>query len=333
MRPVALLLLLAGTAYADSHAEVTVTLNSQGNQLASDLGVSVPDLIAMAQSRIDDLYKVSRIDDLLRAFANTAAFAQRGLTVDYNIDPGEIVIGGSGGGVHGDVAIGTTNTLLGGSIVNFGALAGANLDRWGQPRWSVFTGGFYESTTIHGLTGHLLTLGAHAQYQAVPMQSPRAVRWTGVAVTSGVEYARWTVGTSSSIESHFTAQGATEHVTIHMSSTGTLDVLVSTYTVPIEVTTGVRFGNTFILYGGGGVALTTGSSSITAQLNSVLSINADHLPVGNAVITGSGENTPSPISVHAIAGIEAHTRHARVFLQGAFAPGETAASIGLRLAF
>ena len=155
-----------------------------------------------------------------------------------------------------------------------------------------------------------------------------------MAVTSGVEYARWSVGEASmsTIESHFTAQGPSEHATIHMSSTGTLDVLTTTYNVPLEVTTGARFGF-FGVYGGGGLAFTGGQSTITAQLDSVLSINHDHLPVGDAVITGSGENTPSPVSVHALVGTEIHLRHVRAFLQGAFAPGETAASLGVRAAF
>jgi hypothetical protein len=333
VRALVVLLFLVGTARAQQ-STVTVTLNEQGRMLATDLGLSVPDLIDHAKERIDELYKVSRIDELLRAFANTAAFAQRGLTVDYDVDPGDILVGVAGGGVHGDVAIGTTNTLLGGSIINFGVMSGANLGRWKHPRWTVFGGGFYEQTTIHGLTGHLLTLGAHVQFQAVPARTRGHGRWTGVAVTSGIEYARWSVGeeTGSSIESHFTAQGPQERATIHMSSTGQLDVLTTTYTVPVEVTTGGRFG--FVgIYGGGGLAFTGGQSTITAQLNSVLSINHDKLPVGNAVITGSGENTPSAVSVHALVGAAIHTRHVRVFLQGAFAPGETAASLGVRGAF
>ncbi|HTL34001.1 MAG TPA: hypothetical protein VL326_12790 [Kofleriaceae bacterium] len=335
MRALVVLLMLAGTAHAQQ-STVTVTLNPGGEMLAQNLGLSVQDLIDHAEAQIDELYKVSRIDQLLRAFANTAAFAQRGLTVDYNIDPGDVVVGVAGGGVHGDVAIGTTNSLLGGSIINFGAMTGVNLGRWNQRHaaWSVFGGGFYEQTTVHGLTGHLLTLGAHVQLQAVPAKARGHAHWTGVAITTGVEYAKWAVGEASmsTIESHFTATGPTEHATIHMSSTGTLDVLTTTYTVPVEVTTGGRFGF-FGLYGGGGLSLTTGQSAITAQLSSVLSINHDHLPVGDAVITGSGENTPSPVSVHALVGTEIHTRHVRAFLQGAFAPGETAASLGVRGAF
>lgn len=328
----ALALTLAGAHISEAESTVTVTLNDQGQMLAQQLGLSVDELIQRAKDRIDELYRVSRIDSLLRSVGNTAAFAQRGLTVDYDVDRGDLLFGATAGGVHGDVAIGTTNTLLGGSIVNFGAMTGMNLDRWHVPAVTVFAGGFYEQTTIHGLAGHLLTLGVHGQYQILPARKHDHVHWTGLAVTSGIEYAHWTVGAESAIESHFTAQGPTEHATVHMSSVGTLDVLTNTYTVPIEVTTGVRAGPLSI-YGGGGLDLTTGNSTITANLSSVLSINADHLPVGMAVITGSGEAPPSTVSVHALAGIGVHTRHARVYLQGALAPGETAVSVALRLAF
>lgn len=327
---VALILAMAGVAHADS--QVTVTLNQEGEALADRLGVSVPDLLANTKTQIDELYKVSRIDELLRAFANTAAFTHRGHAVDYDVDPDDILVGASGGGVHGDVAIGTTNSLLGGSILNYAVMTGVNLGRWKQPRITVFASGFYNTQTIHGLTGHLLTLSTHAQVQLVPAVVRRHLRWTGVAATTGIEYTRLTLGTSSSIESHFTAEGPNEHITIHMSSTGTLDVLTTTYTVPLEVTTGVRFG-ALALYGGGGLMITTGSSTITAQLDSVLSYTGDHIPVGNAVITGSGKNTPSTLSAHAITGLAIHTRYVRFFLQGTFAPGETAASLGVRGAF
>ena len=254
----ALLLCGATVAHAESSASVTVTLNDGGEALAANLGLSVPELIQQSKDQIDELYKVSRIDDLLRAFANTTSFSQRGLGVDYDVDPNDILIGAAVAGIHGDVAIGTTNEWLGGSIINYAGNVGVNLGRWEHPRWTVFASGFYQTQTIHGLTGHLLTLGSHVQYQAVPAGPRGGVRWTGVAATGGLEYARLTMGTSSSIESHFTAQGPTEHATIHMSSTGTLDVLTSTVTIPVEVTTGVRFGGVLSLYAGGGIDVTTG---------------------------------------------------------------------------
>lgn len=330
MRRLVVALVLAQAAIVHADASVEVTLNDQGRRLAADLGLSVPELIAHAEARIDELYRVSRIEHLLRAFADTAAFAQRGLGADYDVDARDIFVGAAGTGVNGDIAVGSTNKWVG-TIANVTILAGVNLGRWNQPRWTVFANGFYQTTTVRGLEGHLLTLGSHVQYQVIPATRPGRARWTGIAATTGLEYARWTVGTASSLESHFTAQGPIEHATVHMSSTGTLDVLTTTYSIPLEVTTGVRFFEVLALYTGGGVALTTGDSTITAELDSVLSINSDHLPVGDAVITGSGENTPSAASVHGLAGLAIHTRHVRVFVQGAAAPGELSLGIGLRV--
>ncbi len=334
MQRTILLAVLAHAATAGADSSVVVTLNAQGEQLADDIGVSVPDLIATAKLRIDELYKLSRLPGLLRSFANTAAVSQRGLGVDYDPDSGDILIGASAGGIHGDVAIGTTNELLGGSIVNFAVMSGVNLGRWKHPRWTVFANGFYESTTIHDLDGTLLTLGAHVQYKILPASQPGHLRWIGLSATTGLEYADWTVGTTTggSIESHFITQGTKERSSIHMSSTGTLDVNTSTTSVPIELTTGVRLFDTLVFYGGGGLDLTTGSSTIVAQLDSVLSINADNLPIGTAVITGSDTASPSPITVHALVGFEIHTRHVRVALQGAVAPGQLAVNLGLRIA-
>ncbi|HEY5925803.1 MAG TPA: hypothetical protein VIV11_29150 [Kofleriaceae bacterium] len=326
---VALCIAQASVAYGD--ATVTVTLNDEGRELAQRLGFSVPDFVAHTQAQIDELYKISRIDALLRSFANTAAFAQRGLGADYDVDPGDIFIGAGTAGVQGDVAIGTTDSALGGSIVNFSVLAGVNLSRWHLPKWTVFANGFYEGTTIRGLEGDLLTLGAHVQYQLVQPTLPAKARWTGVAITTGVEYAHWTVGTASSLETHFIAEGSGGRKSIHVSSTGALDVDASTFAFPIEVTTGARLLRVFSLYGGGGVTLATGGSQINAQLDSELTINEEMLPVGNATIDGTGENGPSAASAHAIAGAMLHTRHIRVFVQGTFASDELALALGLRV--
>jgi hypothetical protein len=151
-------------------------------------------------------------------------------------------------------------------------------------------------------------------------------------VTTGLEHSRWTIGTESSIESHFTAHGTSEDITIHMSSTGTLDVLSSITTIPLEVSTGVRLARIIVAYAGGGLDLALGTSSVAAQLDSVLSYTGNQIPVGNAVIVGSGENGPSTLTVHALGGLAIHTRHARFVMQGVVAPGEFGVSFGLRAA-
>ncbi len=334
------MMMLTWSAVAQADSSVTVMLNDEGMKVASRLNVSIPELIQRAHDKIEELYKLARLDSLLNAFADTGAFAQRSVGVDYDVDPGQILVGVAAIGVHADVAIGTTDSggILGGSIANLTVMSGVNLGRWQHPRWTLFASGFYEATTIRALTGHLLTLATHVQYQLVPPVRHRELRWTGVAVTTGLEYSNWTVGEAmdTPIESHFTAVGneggVVEKYTINMFSTGTLDVTSNTITVPLEVTTGGRVGP-LALYGGFGVDVTAGSSKIVAALDSPLTYLDAHVPIGSVVIVGSGENGPSALTAHGLLGFAVHTRHVRVFAQTAIAPGETAIAIGTRGAF
>ena len=118
-----------------------------------------------------------------------------------------------------------------------------------------------------------------------------------------------------------------------MSCTGTLSVIAQTLTVPLEVSTGVRFLDVIGLYGGLGADLTTGSSTIDAVLDAVLSINAARMEIGTAHITASGASGPDAATVHAFGGLEIHTHHFRVFAQAAIAPDEEGLTFGLRGVF
>ena len=328
-RVVLAIILCARGAGADS--SVTVTLNAQGQQLATQIGASVPDLIQHTQDQINGLFQLLELGQLLRSFANTAAFADRGLGVDYQPDAGDLMVGVAAvGALSTDATLGTSNPALDGAVANIAITVGTNLARWDHARWTVFANGFYESSSIHGLDGHLLTSGGHVQYRILQATQPARVQWTGLDVTSGVEYARWAIGIASTLTTHFTVTGTTDHATVDMASTGTLSVLASTVTIPIEVTTGVRFFDTLGAYAGGGLDLTTGTSTINAALNGVLTID-EGLPIGTATVTASGASSPSPITVHALAGLQLHTKHVRVFLQGEIAPGELSAGLGLRL--
>jgi hypothetical protein len=307
---------------------VTVTLNAQGQALAQQFGQSEQQMVDKVKAGIDSIYQTAHIESLLRAFANTAAFADRSEGVAYLVDRDDVTIGAvATGALSSDAALGT-GTFVGGAIVNLGVVAGVNLGRWDQPAWTVFANGFYESQTVHGLDGHLTTTGVHVQRKVLPARE----RWSGVDVTAGFEYARWTVGEAMPIHTHFTVTGSSnQKKTIDYLAAGTLDVRADTYTVPIEVTTGVRAG-VLGLYGGAGIDVTFGSSDISAILNGDLTINSEMMPIGTAKITASGKSGPDTLSVHALGGIELHTRYVRVYVQGAIAPSEDAVSLGLRVA-
>jgi hypothetical protein len=307
---------------------VTVMLNAQGQQLAQQFGQSEQQMIEKVRAGIDSIYQTAHIQDLLRAFANTAAFSDRSAGVAYLVDRNDILVGAvATGALSSDAALGT-GTFVGGAIVNLGVTAGVNLGRWDHDAWTVFANGFYESQTIHGLDGHLFTTGVHVQRLVVPARG----HWTGIAATTGLEYARWTVGEAAPIHTHFTVTGdGDQKKTIDYLAQGTLDVRADTYTVPLEATTGVLLGP-IGFYGGGGLDLTTGSSDINAVLQGDLTVNKDMMPIGTAMITASGSDGPSAFSAHALAGFEVHTRHVRFYVQGAIAPAQEAVSIGLRIA-
>jgi hypothetical protein len=326
MRRALLLLLVPAIAHADSSLDVT--LNAQGQALAQQFGQSEQQMTDKVKAGIDSIYQTAHIDGLLRAFANTAAFSDRSAGVAYLVDHSDILVGVlATGALSSDASLGT-GTFVGGAIVNLAVTAGVNLGRWDHPAWTVFANGFYESQTVHGLDGHLTTTGAHVQRKVVAASE----RWAGVDVTSGLEYARWTVGEAMPIHTHFTVTGTNnQKKVIDYLAAGTLDVRADTYSVPIEVTTGVRLG-VLGLYGGGGLDLTFGSSDISAVLTGDLTVNKEMTPIGTAKITATGSSGPDSLGVHAFGGIELHTRHVRVFLQGAIAPGENAVTLGLRVA-
>jgi len=328
-----LAMLLASVATARADSSVVVNLNPDGQALANQLGVSVPDLIQRCHDKIDEIYQTSNLPRLLRSFGNSASFANRGLGIEYDVDPGDVMVGAVAlGALATDIALGSTSSLFGGANVNFAAMAGVNLARWNHPRWTTFANGFYEETTIHGMTGHLLTMGAHVQYQVIPPQPRGRARWTGISATTGLEYGTWTIGASAPIDIDFTAEGPNGKKNVDLESTGTLTVTASVLTVPLEVTTGVRLLDVLELYGGAGLAVTTGTTTVEMALQGEMNINADRLPIGTATITASGSRSPSPTSVHALLGLELHTRHARVYLQTSRAPGDVAYVLGLRVA-
>jgi hypothetical protein len=217
-------------------------------------------------------------------------------------------------------------------VLNLAAMAGVQLGRWGLPRWTIFANGFYETGSYHGLDGHLATTGIHVQYRIVPETHRAAVRWIGVDVTSGLEFARWTIGEGSTLPIKFkVANPAGDSEQLTLNATGTLSVVANTFTVPVEVTTGVRLFDVLALYGGGGVDVTAGSASLDVAIAGDMVITSNQQNVGQAMITANGSATSSPLAVHALAGLQVNVPHVHVFVQGTISPDVEGVIVGLRL--
>ena len=331
-----LLLLLPAIAHAD--ANVTVTLTPQGQQLWQDLGLSsANDLIQKVNDKIDQYYQTTRIPQLMRAFADTTAFADRDLGVGYAMRAGQIVFGAvSAGALDSDASFQSSNggKVTTGEIYNFAIMAGANLGRWGAERWSVFANGFYEPLSFNALQGHLLSTGVHVQYRILPGATHGAVRFIGLDATTGMEYARWNMGIGAQIQYKFTVDGVdTRSVNLTLTSTGTLDLQAHAFAFPVEITSGLRFGDFINVYGGGGLDVTTGESTLTAALDGDMTVTSDGTNVGHVTITASGTQTPTPVTVHALAGVQVDAGYVQIYLQSMLTPSITALAFGLRAVF
>jgi hypothetical protein len=333
----AVLLAQAALARADSSSSsVTVTLTPAGEQLAMSLGDG-PDIMKQkVLDKINATYQTLRIGALLDAFTATTEFANHGLGVDYATRPGERMVGAVfAGALTSDSSFYTAGHLTTGVIVNFAVMGGANLARWDHPRWSVFANAFYEAGSFRALDGHLLTLGAHVQYRLVQPTPPGNARWTGVDVTSGLELSRWTLSNSAPIVSHLTVQGSIpgESRNLELNANGTLSLVATTFTIPIELTTGVTLLDVLGLYAGGGIDVTAGTSTVGVNLDGELTITQDGTDVGHAVIQASGDRTASPLAAHVLAGLQINAPHFHFVLQGLATPAVYGVNVAMRVTF
>jgi hypothetical protein len=333
------LLLIASPTLAHSqtapNANVNVTLTSDGQTLANNLGLSSTALVAKVNSEIQTYYQTTHIAQIMQAFVDTTAFANRDLGVDYAPESGEIVFGVvAAGAIDNSITLPTKDSAFTNAILNGAVMAGVNLGRWGHPRWSVFANGFYLSQQIDALEGDLTTVGAHVEYQIVLPRGSGGAQWMGLFAVSGLEYAHADLFANAPIVHKFTVDGTgTNSVNLTLKSTGTLQLLSNTVSVPVEVTTGVRLARVLALYVGGGADFTGGGSTLTAGLNGTMTVTSSGDDVGTVTISDSASQSPTTVTVHGLAGLQLDVPHFQIYVQGMVSPDITAANFGMRVAF
>ncbi len=300
--------LVALSTAARAQSAVTVTLTPDGNALATQLGLQPSDLANKIQSDVNDIYQTNNVGGFLRGFANAVSFSNRGLGVDYVSMPHDFMIG-----VAANVAASSPDYLTGtdkptaGLAPNFGIMLGTNLRGFDYPRWTLFANGFYEKAATSELSGHLTSFGAHLQYRLIEPQADGgaaiALRWIGVDVTSGFEYTKWTLGAEQQIPSDLPITGSQGSADLTMTSTGTFNLAATTYTVPVDISTGLRIVELVSVYAGGGADFTTGTAKINANLTGDIK-TGDGREVGMSAITVNGSNTGAPVLLRGFGGVQ-----------------------------
>jgi hypothetical protein len=325
MRPSATLIpviALASATTARADSSVVVTLTPAAQQLADYLHLTIPELIQNAEDKINALFQTANLPSLLTAFASTTAIADRGLGVSYAVTTNQIMVGAvANGAIATDASLSSSDHAIGGLVFNFALMAGAN--------------GFYAQAGYHDLEGHLTTGGAHVQYHALDGNRAGSVRWLGVDVTTGLELARWTISTQrDALSINFKVanpQGDSEYLTY--VAMGKMNVDANSLTVPLEVTTGVRFAGVVALYAGGGLDLTSATATIDVDLQGQLLQRSDKSYLGDAHITSTGQASPGSVTAHALAGLQIDVPHANIYVQGIVTPADEGVAFGVRATF
>jgi hypothetical protein len=331
------LALLPSLAAADS--QVTVTLSQEGMMLANQLGISPADLEAQIKGEVDDAYSTGDIDGFLRSFSDATSFSARGIGVDYASTPVGFMVGlAMNVAAAGSDDLRNDDSPTAGVAANFALMLGMNLKQWELPKWTIFANGFYQSAATDDLDGNLLSLGAHLQYRLIqPTQHAgggAAVRWLGISLTSGFEFTRWKLGASGGdvLDSELDVQGNTDaSTTLNLDQTGRFDLKTDAFTVPFEISTGFRIALFLSIYGGAGIDITGGKTTLDTSLTGTMTTE-DNRNVGTVAITADGSNSGSPATGRLFAGAQLNLWKLKIFVQ-ANVSQTPAASVAFGLRF
>jgi hypothetical protein len=252
--------------------------------------------------------------------------------VDYASDPNSLILGvGVNFAVAASEQVNATERPTAGLAANIGFMAGLNLASQGAPRWTVFGNGFYRNGSTQDLRGGILAAGLHLQYRLVNPQpdqgvATKALRWTGIDLTGGVELTRWSLGIDDAIVTEFAVNGTNGDATLVLDSTGTFDLTSTTATVPVELSTGVRIALLLSIYVGVAVDPNAGKGRLDTNLTGTL-LTSQGQNVGATTITGGGEESASPLAGRILAALQLNLWKLKLYAQ-VNASATPAASVG-----
>jgi hypothetical protein len=152
---------------------------------------------------------------------------------------------------------------------------------------NIYLSGFGMNRNFKEVTAKYFGAGIGIQYKIISEKSwgAKSLKWTGLDLSSGFIYSKLDAGASISLDDKFTvdSNGTTFDVTVS-NAAALLNANVKTFSIPLEISSGVRLLYTLKLVGGVGADISLGSTSGTGSLSPGNSINASKAGNGmNAV--------------------------------------------------
>ena len=341
-------------ALAARSAQAQITINiapgADADAFASSIGMTTPQLTGLITSQVDGLFQVTNVNSFLRDFQNAQSFSSKGLGVDYASEA-TLVEAGATFSVASNVdkaykpSGSYTDPPVSGGGANFSLMGGLGLGLFGLDPVMIFGNWFKGSASLGQLDGDYQNWGFHGQLRLLgPSRGMSAtkflIRWGGIAITSGVDYAHVQLSTHRAISSSFNvAPGAPVTVTSSGNLVFTLDQ--TTWSLPLEITTSLRLLSLITVYGGIGLDWQLGGG---CDLNIQMSqaslrgtvAGATYNNLGTVDIHGQGHASPSAARMREIFGVQLGIMDViRLFAQvntTASSPALTSLAMGLRLA-
>jgi hypothetical protein len=235
--------------------------------------------------KINSEFQVPEMGSFLKAMSNAQSLANKGQGVSYATEHSLFVVGG---GFGLGTSNGTGSVNANGGLPPFGigiqasGMVGVSLAKFPLPqlgpvdpkRITLFINFFTYSndTLVSSLTVKANTFGIHAQYKLIDSKNVGGIgilNWGGLAFTTGFDVSsnslKYKIGQSISTD----ISGS--RVVWTPNSSSSLDLDASVFTIPLEISTNVRILYILSIFAGAGIDLNMGKSSISANLNGVIS--------------------------------------------------------------
>lgn len=342
------LLLASRSAHAQTcsaSGTVCITPGPDAATFLNAAGVTVDQLV----SQIDGLFQTANVNSYLHDFQNAQSFSSKGLGVDYASEATLVEVGATlGVASNVDKAYkpsgSYTDPPVSGGGGNFSLMGGVGLGLIGLDPVMLFGNWFKGNATLGQLNGDYQNWGLHAQFRLFgPSRGMSAtkmlIRWGGIAVTSGVDYAHLQLTTSKGITTSFNpAQNSA--VTVSSAGDLTFKLTQTTYSVPLEITTSLRLLSLVTVYGGIGLDWQLGGGSdmqidMAANLSGTYNKTTTYNNLGTAAIHAKGHVNPDAARMREIFGVQLGIFDiVRLFAQvntTASSPMLTSLAVGLRV--
>jgi hypothetical protein len=329
-----------GAAWGQTSTVQVMLSPGPGQDFARQAGVDLSSVETQIRNELNQLFQTYRLHDYVRSFGDAQGFTTRGLGVDYgsNVRYVEVGVAGSAA-INGNKAVvegdGRTQPVAGVSG-NLTLMGGVSLGAAGLPV-TVFANYFKSHGSYREFDARLENVGVHLQLKLFGSRDESVlsmlVRWGGLDITTGFDRSRMRLQLVRDFNRAIpVSDGQRFSGEVDLASRGVFQMDMRTSSIPLEVTTNVRFLYVLSAYVGGGFDWQVGGGSeLTADLDGTLTglvPPAARQDIGTMKVTVAQKASPTGGRIRGIVGLQANLFVLKLFVQMNVAPSPFLANVG-----